>query len=213
MKEYLDIFDVKKMFFKMNEVFSDNLELLSRQDSIIGDGDHGITICRGFKWAVKNLEESEPDSIKKTLILISNSLISKMGGASGPLFGTIFHEMGNYLDENTKSINVLDFTKMLSLALDKIVSMGKAKPGDKTMVDVLDPVVNYLGSNKEMDFIKVFNAILELAKQSAEKTKTMTGKKGRARYLGERSLGYQDPGATSVYLIIKSMKEVINEEN
>ena len=213
MKDSLDLQDVKRMVFKINENFIENLSYLSKLDSTIGDGDHGITISRGFKEANNILNSSEITNIKEIFLSVSKSLLSKMGGASGPLFSTIFREMGNYINKEKTSITPSDFSEMLSNVLTKIIDIGKAKPGDKTMVDTLYPVVGYLKKSDEKDFKIIFKNIERIAKESTEKTKEMIAKKGRARYLNERSLGYQDPGATSLYLIFKSMNETINGED
>jgi dihydroxyacetone kinase phosphoprotein-dependent L subunit len=210
MKEYLNLEDFKIILFGIEKRLSANKEYLCKLDSFIGDGDHGLTISRGFKNAVDIIEQGKYKSISELLIMFGNRLTSTMGGASGIIFGILFKSMGEAVPEN-KIINLEDFNKMLEAAMQKIMQFGKAAPGDKTILDSMGPA---LKRTKELlvEKISMKDALLEIvraAEQGAIATKDMIASRGRAKYLGERSIGYQDAGATSFYLILSAVYESI----
>jgi len=133
-----------------------------------------------------------------------------MGGASGPIFGSIFIAMAKTIEGRDK-IDLKDLTRMFSDSMDKVMLIGGAKPGDKTLIDSLNPIVESLKDSSLKGLsLKDGVALAEIAAlEGAESTKDMVGKKGRSKYLGERSIGYQDAGATTMYLIIKSIDDSI----
>lgn len=183
---------------------SEKKMFLSELDSVIGDGDHGISITKGLKSAIDNIEKKDPQNISSLLKTTGNSITITIGGVTGPVFGTFFSEMGRVIEEDKSEIYLDDLKDMFSSSLDKVMKIGGAKPGDKTMIDALSPAVQAIKDFKGTDIKKALESMVGAAKEGAESTKDMVAKKGRARYSGERSLGYEDAGANSIYLMLKA---------
>jgi len=178
---------------------------LTRLDSDIGDADHGINMSRGFKFAMEKLAASPPDDISGALNSVGMTMVSKVGGASGPLYGTMFIDMGKAA-AGKETISTADWAEMLGAGLAGIQRRGKAEPGDKTMVDALTPALEALG-RAAADGAPLDEALAdsaEAARQGMEATIPLVARKGRASYLGERSAGHQDPGATSSHLLLQA---------
>lgn len=209
-KNKLDIDDFKKIFININNIIKENVRYLSELDSHIGDGDHGITISRGFDNAVKKINECNPNTISELLKISGNALVFSMGGASGPIFGTIFLEMAK-TSKNKEVINLMDLYDMFSASLEGVSKLGGAKPGDKTMIDSLYPAVNSLKDSisKNLTLRQSLYKMSTAAENGVLLTKDMIASKGRSKYLGERSIGYQDAGATTLFLIIKAIYESV----
>ena len=210
MKKNLTLKDFLKIIKDINQILQDKAKYLSELDSTIGDGDHGITIARGFKNAIKKIEEVSPKSISDLLKTTGITLLSTMGGVSGPIFGSIFTEMAKEA-KDMESVGLSDLYNMFSAALDKVSKLGGAKPGDKTLIDSFYPAVESLKDSLSIN-LSVKGALKRAslaAIAGVESTKDMVATKGRSKYLGERSLGYQDAGATTLYLIIKAMYEAV----
>ena len=184
--------DVKKVIEIIDKIIADVDEqklFLTELDNVIGDGDHGINLARGFD-AVKTIEDTfESKDIGYILKAIGMKLVSTVGGASGPLYGTAFMKSGALLNGKTE-MDMNDFIEMLQVSIDGIMKRGKAVKGEKTMLDAMIPA---------------HDAIKE---EGIEYTKTIIATKGRASYLGERSIGHQDPGATSFTLMLKAVQEL-----
>ena len=174
------------------EKIQNNKGYLSDLDAAIGDGDHGNNMARGMQAVTESLEKNETADTTQSLKLIAMALISKVGGASGPLYGTAFLEMAK-ASNDTK-----DLGELLQKALSGIEKRGRAQPNDKTMVDVWNKVVS------KADDSSLTNADIEAA---VESTKDMVAKKGRASYLGERSVGHLDPGAVSSGYLFEALLE------
>ena len=174
------------------EKIQNNKGYLSDLDAAIGDGDHGNNMARGMQAVTESLEKNETADTTQGLKLIAMALISKVGGASGPLYGTAFLEMAK-ASNDTK-----DLGELLQKALSGIEKRGGAQPNDKTMVDVWNKVVS------KADDSSLTNADIESA---VESTKDMVAKKGRASYLGERSVGHLDPGAVSSGYLFEALLE------
>lgn len=174
------------------EKIQNNKGYLSDLDAAIGDGDHGNNMARGMQAVTESLEKNETADTTQSLKLIAMALISKVGGASGPLYGTAFLEMAK-ASNDTK-----DLGELLQKALSGIEKRGGAQPNDKTMVDVWNKVVS------KADDSSLINADIEAA---VESTKDMVAKKGRASYLGERSVGHLDPGAVSSGYLFEALLE------
>lgn len=174
------------------EKIQNNKGYLSDLDAAIGDGDHGNNMARGMQAVTESLEKNETADTTQSLKLIAMALISKVGGASGPLYGTAFLEMVK-ASNDTK-----DLGELLQKALSGIEKRGGAQPNDKTMVDVWNKVVS------KADDSSLTNADIEAA---VESTKDMVAKKGRASYLGERSVGHLDPGAVSSGYLFEALLE------
>ncbi|MFF0156401.1 dihydroxyacetone kinase subunit DhaL [Streptomyces sp. NPDC005263] len=174
-------------------------ERLTALDSPIGDADHGINLRRGFTAVKATLEKEAPDTPGAVLTLAGRQLISTVGGASGPLYGTLLRRTGKALGDAAE-VSEEQFAQALRAGLDAVMTLGGAAPGDKTMVDALVPAVDALPDG--------FTAARAAAEAGAEATIPLQARKGRASYLGERSIGHQDPGATSSALLIAGLVEV-----
>jgi dihydroxyacetone kinase-like protein len=160
---------------------------------------------------VAKIEDQKPGNISDLLKITGNSIAVVIGGVTGPVFGMFFSEMGRAIETDKKEIDLNDLSLMFSNSLDKIMKVGGAKPGDKTMVDAFEPAVRSLAEScdKGLSIKDAFSAMAAASKAGARSTKDMIAKKGRARYSGERSLGYEDAGANTVHLILKTMYESI----
>jgi phosphoenolpyruvate---glycerone phosphotransferase subunit DhaL len=182
-----------------------NKEYLTELDAAIGDADHGINMDRGFKKVASQLPSVADKDISTILKTISMTLISTVGGASGPLYGTFFLRASTAV-VGKEELVVEDLFKLLQVGLEGVIQRGKAQLGDKTMVDVLSPVVDsfqHVDNNKNI--VEIMQQVVSVAEQAMKDTIPMLAKKGRASYLGDRSIGHQDPGATSTYLMLKSL--------
>ncbi|MEU7405868.1 dihydroxyacetone kinase subunit DhaL [Streptomyces sp. NPDC044948] len=177
-------------------------ERLTALDSPIGDADHGSNLQRGFTAVAATLDKEAPDTPGAVLILAGRQLISTVGGASGPLYGTLLRRTGKTLGDSAE-VGVEQLAEALRTGVDAVRTLGGAAPGDKTMVDALVPAVDTLGDS--------FAAARTAALEGAEATTPMQARKGRASYLGERSIGHQDPGATSAALLFEALKETAGE--
>ncbi len=190
-------------------VISENSNYLTELDSAIGDADHGANMDRGFKAVLKKLPEVSDKDIGTIFKTVGMTLISTVGGAGGPLYGTFFLQAG-MKTAGKMELNASDWSDTLEAALNGVVMRGKAVLGDKTMVDALTPAVNTLKEavRTSQPINQALALSAEAAKKGMEGTIPLVARKGRASYLGERSAGHQDPGATSSYLILKNAAEV-----
>lgn len=187
----MDLLKVKKWISNFNNKINNNKDYLSQLDTPIGDGDHGGNMARGMAAVVAELESKEFESSQDLFKMVAMQLLSKVGGASGPLYGSAFMGMAK-ADQN------LPLAEILSEGLAMIQKRGKAEVGEKTMVDMWSPVV---------DALKAGNLSQEVIDQALEATKDIKATKGRASYVGERSVGHIDPGACSSSLLFKAMLE------
>ncbi|MSS78392.1 dihydroxyacetone kinase subunit L [Anaerococcus sp. WCA-380-WT-2B] len=193
----MDIENIKKKISDISDTIIENKEYLTELDRQIGDADHGYNMAKGFT-AVKIILEDDFKSVKELINKIAMTLISNVGGASGPLYGSFFMKFAQGLDDSD-NINKKQFADAFSKGLDGVIMRGKAQINDKTMVDVLEPVSKALYEDKP------YSEIVKLAKEKMEDTKEMKARKGRASYLGDRSIGHIDPGACSSYLMIETL--------
>jgi dihydroxyacetone kinase-like protein len=205
--------DVLEYLKKAAKLLNENREYLTELDSAIGDADHGINMDRGFQTVLKNLPTLEGKDIGAILKAVGMYLVSTVGGASGPLYGTAFIQAGSALAGKFE-IDEQDILKAMQAALDGIIMRGKAERGDKTMIDAIAPAIESLKKSLSngTDFVEALEEATRAAEEGMKSTIPMLAKKGRASYLGERSIGHQDPGATSSYLLIKLMLELIKEK-
>ncbi|MET9827836.1 dihydroxyacetone kinase subunit DhaL [Streptomyces sp. NPDC006385] len=177
-------------------------ERLTALDSPIGDADHGSNLQRGFHAVTTVLEKEAPQTPGAILTLAGRQLISTVGGASGPLYGTLLRRTGKALGD-AGEVSEEQFAQALRAGVDAVMTLGGAAPGDKTMIDALVPAVDALGEG--------FAAARAAAEEGALATTPLQARKGRASYLGERSIGHQDPGATSSALLIAGLAEADGE--
>jgi len=186
-----------------------NKEQLTQLDSAIGDGDHGINMSRGMSAVVGKLDDSTGEQdIGALLKTVGMTLVSTVGGAGGPLYGTLFMQMGTALPGKAV-IGPDDWTAALDAAVSGVQARGKAEPGDKTMIDALIPAREAFKSALVAgeSFEDGLKRSADAAGQGMRDTIPLVAKKGRASYLGERSAGHQDPGATSSHLLLEAAAE------
>ncbi|MEI2583798.1 dihydroxyacetone kinase subunit DhaL [Scytonema sp. PRP1] len=187
-----------------------NKDYLTELDAAIGDADHGINMDRGFKKAIAQLPTVADKDIGSILKAVSMTLISSIGGASGPLYGTLFLRASTAV-AGKQELNEQDMLGLLQAGLDGVLGRGKAQLGDKTMLDALSPAVTAFGQavGEGNSTLEAMQRAVAAGEQGMKDTTLMLAKKGRASYLGERSVGHQDPGATSSYLMLKSLLTVL----
>jgi len=194
------------------EAVHDQRDYLTQLDAAIGDADHGANMDRGFTAVVEKLSELDSVPPGKVLTTAGSTLVSTVGGASGPLWGTALRRAGRALGD-AEEFDGPQFAAALEAALTGIVELGAAEEGDKTMVDALAPAVRAV--RERLDDGASFDDAVQAARQAAEAgmraTVPLRAQKGRASYLGERSIGHQDPGATSTALIIAALQESLVE--
>lgn len=197
----------------MAKMVIENREHLTDLDRAIGDGDHGINMSKGFNAVLDKLDEFQGEDIGSILKKIAMTLLSTVGGASGPLYGTAFLRASTTVN-GKMNLDKEDILNMFEKAIEGIKSRGKAELGEKTMLDSLVPAYEALKKSYEDgdNSLEAFRKAEEAALDGVEYTKTIVATKGRASYLGERSIGHQDPGATSTYLIIKSIRTTLEEK-
>ncbi|MEV1047808.1 dihydroxyacetone kinase subunit DhaL [Streptomyces sp. NPDC049916] len=169
---------------------------LTELDSAIGDADHGSNLRRGFAAVTAALEADAPATPGAVLSLAGRQLVSTVGGASGPLYGTLLRRTGKALGEDTE-VTPERFAQAFAAGVAAVGQLGGAQAGDKTMLDALLPAAEALGSS--------FEGAANAARAGAEATVPLRARKGRASYLGERSIGHQDPGATSAALLVEAL--------
>lgn len=194
---------------RCGEVFSRERDFLTQLDTEIGDADHGLNMNRGFNKVVEKLPSVADKDIGFILKNTGMTLLSSVGGASGPLFGTFFIRAAQAANAK-QSLDLTELHQVMQEGVEGVVMRGKAEPGDKTMCDVWWPVVDSLGQSAQQNLsvAEALQRAADSAERAVESTITMQARKGRASYLGERSIGHQDPGATSVMLMMKTLAEV-----
>jgi len=192
-----------------SEVVVENKDYLTDLDSAIGDADHGINMYRGFQAVLNKLPAVEDKDIGTILKTVGMTLLSTVGGAAGPLYSTVFIQAGNKL-KGKMELSLSDWAVALEAATGGVVNLGKAVLNDKTMVDALTPAVQALNDAVKQGLS--MNEALKESANAAEKgmkaTIPLVARKGRASYLGERSAGHQDPGATSSFLLLDTAVNV-----
>ena len=187
---------------EMAAAMEEHRRYLTKLDSEIGDGDHGNNMHRGFQAALERLDGADPSSPADVLKTVSMALVSKVGGAAGPLYGTAFLRASTALQKKNE-ISAGDAAEALEAALGGIKQRGKAEVGDKTIVDALQPAVEAAKrAASDGSVAQAFRAAADVAREGAEATVPLTARKGRASYLGDRAQGHKDPGATSTYYLL-----------
>jgi dihydroxyacetone kinase-like protein len=185
---------------------AEHREELVKLDTAIGDGDHGTNMNRGMTKAMEKLAAAEQPDSGAVLKTVAMALVSSVGGAAGPLYGTLFLQMGSALAGQSE-VDLPAYAAAWRKGLEGVQARGKAEAGDKTMVDALIPAIGALEASSDL------SSGLRAAEQAAEEgmnaTTPMIARKGRASYLGERSKDHQDPGATSTYYLFKSATEAL----
>ncbi len=193
-------------------VMTENREYLTQLDAAIGDADHGINMTRGFNKVMEKLPTVADKDIGNILKTTGMTLISSVGGASGPLYGTFFMRSGMAL-ASKEELSDDDLFKMLKTGVEGIVQRGRAQLEDKTMFDAWSPALDAMQAaiDNGQDTKGSLKAAVDAAEQGMKDTIPLIARKGRASYLGERSRGHQDPGATSSYLMLKALLDTLEK--
>jgi phosphoenolpyruvate---glycerone phosphotransferase subunit DhaL len=191
---------------RLIEVIHENRAYLSEIDGKIGDGDHGINMDKGFLLTKERLEEDM--GMSDALKTLGRTLLLEIGGSMGPLYGQFYKAMAK-ASKDAEDVDASTFADMLEAAYEAIRALGEAKPGDKTLVDTLDPAVETLREavNDGKSFSEALDAMVAAAEKGWKSTEDMVAQIGRSSRLGERSRGVLDAGATSCYFMLKSMAE------
>ena len=184
------------------KIIIEHTEELTELDQAIGDGDHGLNMKRGFEAVLAGLDAELEKPLADVLKYVGTTLVMKVGGASGPLYGTLFLTLGKEL---TGQSDLVGLTHSLSLAIEAVQKRGKSEPGQKTMLDVLAPVLDELAQGDE----SLADRVKSRAFSASEATIPMRATRGRASFLGDRSIGHMDPGARSCALMIGKTCEIL----
>lgn len=184
------------------QVISENAQYLSDLDAAIGDADHGINMDRGMTAVIAALDEAPAADLPALFKKVGMTLVSSVGGASGPLYGTFFLRMAPGFGAD--SAGAAEFAKAMRAGVDGVVARGRAEPGDKTMFDALAPALDALDGAlaSGTDLAPALHEASAAAEKGRDATESMVARKGRASYLGQRSVGHIDPGATSSAMLI-----------
>ncbi|SDB41160.1 dihydroxyacetone kinase, C-terminal domain [Pseudobutyrivibrio sp. YE44] len=193
----------------IGERIIENKDFLTDLDREIGDADHGVNMARGFQGVIEKVPEDEAD-IGAALKKAGMTLLSTVGGASGPLYGTAYMEAAKVFAGKTE-VTGEDFKASLAAAIEGIKKRGHAEKGEKTMLDALIPAYDTLSEKLSggSEFLEALEAACQAANEGVEFTKTIAATKGRASYLGERSIGHQDPGATSLTITLETIRDFL----
>ena len=198
---------LRDMFLFVARRLVDSEDFLTEIDIKIGDGDHGMNMNKGFTLYEEQLGDQDT-SLSDGLFDLGSVLLNKIGGSMGPIYGTIFMEMSSVI-EDVEDITLETFSEMLRSGLDGLYKIVDARPGDKTLVDTLYPVCQYVreAANAQTDFSAALEEMKQVAEQGKQSTKDLTAKYGRAARLGERSRGVLDAGATSCCILLQAMAD------
>jgi dihydroxyacetone kinase-like protein len=195
------------------EEIHENKEYLTRLDAAIGDGDHGINMDRGFQAVHQKLEAAQPGDLGALFKVVGSTLISTVGGASGPLYGTAFLRMGGAL-AGRLSAGAPELGTALTVAYDGVAARGKSGRGEKTMLDALGSALDAFQAAQSggQTLLDVARAAAAAAEEGMKGTIPMLATKGRASFLGENSIGHQDPGATSTWLFFRALSDTVRPD-
>ena len=201
----------KEVVLSLISEIDKNKAWLSEIDGAIGDGDHGVNMAKGFNMAKEKVDDTG-ETLSEQLKSLGMTLVSNIGGAMGPIYGTFFMRMAKPI-EGKCEIDENDFKSMLENALKGVKKRGQAEVGDKTLVDTLEPATKVFSESLEkgLTFKESLDAMVKAAKKGMESTKDLVAKKGRSSRLGERSKGTIDAGAASCYIILKTLAESIEK--
>jgi dihydroxyacetone kinase-like protein len=208
-KLQLTVEETKEMFIYVADKMVASKDVLTQADKAIGDGDHGIGMARGFEAVRQKLEAQSFASIGELFKTIGMTLMMSIGGAAGAVFGTLFRGAGKNTDDESE-LSLQSLTLALQDGLQAVKDRGKAKPGDKTMIDALEPAAIRSAELNAVPLDLALEYISDAARHGMEKTKGMVATLGKAKPLGTRSLGHADPGSLSIFLILKYMQEFIS---
>lgn len=202
--------DLIIVFDNIEKIISSNRQFLTDLDAAIGDGDHGINLSKGFMAVSQKFKTAPIKDCSDVFKLSGMAIVSTVGGASGPLYGTALMKSAPVVSGKLE-LTLEDFRDILNAGINGIKLRGGANKGDKTMLDALLPALDEINKalDTNLDSITALENAYNASKEGVEYTKTIAARKGRASYLGDRSIGHQDPGATSSSLILKAIYESV----
>lgn len=205
-----DVSKVIEIIKKIGADIEDQKDYLTELDNIIADGDHGINMARGFQAVDQIIPTFADKDIGTILKQVGMKLLSTVGGASGPLYGTAYMKAGAAVAGKTE-VDMNDFIAMFDAAIEGVVKRGKATTGEKTMLDSMIPASEAIKASyaADQDVKKAFAAGVKAAEDGIEFTKTIKATKGRASYIGDRSIGHADPGAASFTIMLKDIADLV----
>lgn len=199
-------------FEKIENKITYHKRFLTELDTAIGDGDHGINLSKGFRVAKEKIKDIGFKDWEEVFREVGMAIVSNVGGASGSLYGTAFMK-ASMLGKGKSEITIEDFRDILKVSIDGIKMNGKGEKGDKTMLDSLIPAYDEIkyGIENNLSELNTLKNSIEAARNGVEYTKLIAAKKGKSVYLGDRSIGYQDPGATSFLMILEVIFDTVSE--
>jgi phosphoenolpyruvate---glycerone phosphotransferase subunit DhaL len=203
--------DMKNMINAISELISANRDVLNQLDAALGDGDHGTGISTGFAVTVEAIiNANSPTEVMK---LSASTLMNRMGGSSGALYGTLFLKAAMHIKDKDE-ISPSDFAAMLQKGRDGVAQRGKSQVGDKTMLDALSPAVDTLAQQivENISFTEALHDAANSAETGAQATEKMQAKHGRAKFVGERAIGHRDAGAQSIALMFRAIADYWKEK-
>ncbi len=206
----LTIQEVRDMFIYLSDKMIASKDILTQADKVIGDGDHGIGMAKGFESVRQKIEGQDFVDLADLFKTVGFSLMTSIGGASGAIFGTLYQGASLHMD-GRKIFDSDALSRFLVHGLEAVKKRGKSKPGYKTMVDALEPAADESRKQVSEPLGKALMAVTEAARLGMENTKDMVATMGRAKTLGDRALGHPDPGAISTHLILSFMTEFVME--
>jgi phosphoenolpyruvate---glycerone phosphotransferase subunit DhaL len=204
--------EVRKILEDIVSEIIRNKDYLTELDSVAGDGDHGVNLERGFLKVRSQLEQLKNTDIGSLLTVVGTTILSTVGGATGSLYGAAFIKAGSVCRGRTE-IRAQDLPEIFNSCLSAMAELGGAKRGDKTMLDAMIPAAEAVSKvvGESIDIVYVLNAATKAAREGLESTKSMQAKKGRAMYLGDRTLGHYDVGAASLCLMLESCAKTLEK--
>jgi len=209
MVESLSLSQMIDVLLAISNNVIDKQDILNAADREIGDGDHGAAMARGFKAVIAIIETEEFNNLTELFISVGNALIASVGGCAGIIFGTFFRSGGKAL-EGSKTLDAEGFTNFLISGYRAVQSRGKAKLGDKTMLDALYPAVEIAEKSVYLKFPTFIHAVAEATRDGMMHTGELVAKTGRAKDFGKNAVGILDPGSITLYSIISSIDVYVN---
>lgn len=203
---------IQELLIKIADMYIEKQDELSKLDAVIGDGDHGVTMARGSKAAKIKVSELEDGTCRDYFKTFGRTLVSTLGGAMGPLYGSIFLEISKAC-KGKDEVSLNELSEGFNNGLLKVMELGGAKVGDKTMVDSIHPTVEALKKANEegKDLADGFDLAVKAAEEGVNSTIPLIARRGRSRYLQEKAIGHQDAGATSFSYLIKTIYEYLKD--
>ncbi len=201
--------ETKNMMLQVADAIIEAEPILTDADRALGDGDHGVGMERGMNAIKEKLGASEYTSVGKVFMDVGMAMMSSMGGASGAVFGTLFRAGGKSI-KDSESLTAKDLAELITSGTQSVMDRGGAKPGDKTMIDALDPAATAAQEAADQPLNEAITAVAAAGEAGRDASKAMIATMGRAKTLGEKSIGHPDAGAVSIAIILNTMKNFIN---